>query len=140
MRASQRAIQSYGEVKVTSGVATANNVQLIQMLFDGLLESIVVARGHIVHLNISEKSKAIARASRIVLGLQGALDFDKGGDLANNLNELYSYITRRLFQANASNDVKILDEVHSLMSEIREAWREVPSLVQPATRPSNLMN
>jgi flagellar secretion chaperone FliS len=140
MRANQRAIQSYGEVKVTSGVATANNVQLIQMLFDGLLESIAVARGHIVHLNINEKSKAIARASRIVLGLQGALDFEKGGDLANNLNELYSYVTRRLFQANASNDLKILDEVESLMSEIRDAWKEVPSLVPPATRPTSLMN
>ena len=39
MRANSRAIQSYGDVKVSSGVASANNVQLIQMLFDGLLES-----------------------------------------------------------------------------------------------------
>ena len=77
MRANSRAIQSYGDVKVSSGVATANNVQLIQMLFDGLLESLSTARGHIQHKNITEKSKAIARASRIVIGLQGALDFEK---------------------------------------------------------------
>ncbi len=49
MRANSRAIQSYGDVKVSSGVATANNVQLIQMLFDGLLESLSTARGHIQH-------------------------------------------------------------------------------------------
>ena len=103
MRANQRAIQSYGDVKVTSGVSSANNVQLIQMLFDGLLESLVAARGHIQHKNLTEKSKSIARASRIVIGLQGALDFEKGGDLANNLNELYSYVTRRLFHVNSSN-------------------------------------
>jgi flagellar protein FliS len=106
MRANSRAIQSYGDVKVSSGVATANNVQLIQMLFDGLLESLSTARGHIQHKNINEKSKAIARASRIVIGLQGALDFEKGGDLANNLNELYSYVTRRLFHVNAHNSVE----------------------------------
>mgnify|MGYP006292208945 CR=1 FL=1 len=139
MRA-QRAIQSYGEVKVGTGVATSNNVQLIQMLFDGLLESLSTARGHIQHNNIQEKSKAIARASRIVLGLQGALDFEKGGDLANNLNELYSYVTRRLFHINAQNDLVVLDEIYGLMKEIRDAWEGVPSLVPSSNRPVGLVN
>ena len=136
----QRAIQSYGDVKVSSGVATANNVQLIQMLFDGLLESLSAARGHIQHKNINEKSKAIARASRIVIGLQGALDFEKGGDLANNLNELYSYVTRRLFQVNAHNDLVVLDEIYGLMREIRDAWEGMPSLVPPTAQSAGLMN
>jgi len=139
MRA-QRAIQSYGEVKVGTGVATSNNVQLIQMLFDGLLESLSTARGHIQHNNIQEKSKAIARASRIVLGLQGALDFEKGGDLANNLNELYSYVTRRLFHINAQNDLVVLDEIYGLMKEIRDAWEGVPTLVPSSNRPVGLVN
>jgi flagellar protein FliS len=136
----QRAIQSYGDVKVTTGVATSNNVQLIQMLFDGLLESMATARGHIQHNNIQEKSKAIARASRIVLGLQGALDFEKGGDLANNLNELYSYVTRRLFHVNAHNDLVVLDEIYGLMKEIRDAWEGVPALVPPSSQPLGLVN
>ncbi|MBU3647637.1 MAG: flagellar export chaperone FliS [Limnohabitans sp.] len=140
MRANSRAIQSYGDVKVSSGVATANNVQLIQMLFDGLLESLATARGHIQHNNINEKSKAIARASRIVIGLQGALDFEKGGDLANNLNELYSYVTRRLFHVNAHNDLAVLDEIHGLMREIRDAWEGMPSLVPASNTPAGMMN
>jgi flagellar protein FliS len=140
MRANMRAIQSYGNVKVTTGVASANNVQLIQMLFDGLLESLSTARGHIQHNNIAEKSKAVARASRIVIGLQGALDFEKGGDLASNLNELYSYVTRRLFHVNAHNDIAVLDEIHGLMREIRDAWEGVPSLVPASTRSTGLMN
>jgi flagellar protein FliS len=140
MRANSRAIQSYGDVKVGSGVATANNVQLIQMLFDGLLESLSAARGHIQHNNINEKSKAIARASRIVIGLQGSLDFEKGGDLANNLNELYSYVTRRLFHVNAHNDVVVLDEIYGLMREIRDAWEGVPALISGSTRPAGMMN
>ena len=139
MRAN-RAIQSYGDVKVGAGVATANNVQLIQMLFDGLLESTVAARGHIQHNSIQDKSKAIARASRIVLGLQGALDFERGGDLANNLNELYSYVTRRLFHVNAHNDLEALDEVYGLMREIRDAWEGVPTLVPVSQRPVGLVN
>ena len=92
MRSFARAAESYGAVQVMSGVATANNVQLIQMLFDGFLQSLCVAKGHMLNGDIEEKSKSISRASRIVVGLQGALDFSRGGELAHNLNDLYSYV------------------------------------------------
>jgi len=140
MRANQRAIESYGDVKVSTGVAKASNIELIQMLFDGLLESLAATKGHIQHGAIQEKSKCIARASRIVLGLQGALDFEKGGDLAANLNELYGYVTRRLFHVNARNDLEALEEFYGLMSEIREAWEGVPSLIPASSRAGMLMN
>jgi len=129
MRAYTRAAQSYGSVQLVTGVATADNVQLIQMLFDGLLESLATARGHIENNNIMGKSSALSRAGRIVVGLQGALDFDRGGELATNLNELYAYMTRRILHANANNDVETLSEVASLVRDISEAWRTLPGLL-----------
>lgn len=129
MRAYTRAAQSYGSVQLVTGVATADNVQLIQMLFDGLQESLATARGHIENGNILGKSNALSRAGRIVVGLQGALDFDQGGELANNLNELYSYMTRRILHANANNDLETLSEVASLVRDISEAWRTLPGLL-----------
>ena len=129
MRAYTRAAQSYGSVQLVTGVATADNVQLIQMLFDGLLESLSTARGHIENNNIMGKSSALSRAGRIVVGLQGALDFDRGGELAINLNELYAYMTRRILHANANNDVETLSEVASLVRDISEAWRTLPGLL-----------
>ena len=140
MRANQRAIESYGQVKVTTGVSKANSVELIQMLFDGLIESMSAAKGHILHKSLEDKSKAIARASRIVLGLQGVLDFDKGGELAGNLNELYNYITRRLLHVNARNDLAALEEIHGLMTEIRSAWESVPALIPRATPSREFIN
>ena len=134
MNMRERALASYGDVKVTTGVAGADNIQLIQMLFDGLIESLATAKGHIERGSINEKSKSLARAGRIVVGLQGALDFDKGGDIARNLNDLYSYVTRRLFHVNAHNDLEVLQEVHNLMNEIRGAWQVVPSLVPASAR------
>lgn len=139
MNMRERALASYGDVKVTTGVSGADNVQLIQMLFDGLIESLATAKGQIERGMIMEKSKSLARAGRIVVGLQGALDFDKGGEIARNLNDLYSYITRRLFHVNAHNDLQALQEIHNLMSEIRGAWQMVPSLV-PATGRSYDLN
>ncbi len=133
MRINQKALESYGAVKVVTGVSGANSVQLIQMLFDGFLESLSTAKGHIQHKDITEKSKALTRAGRIVLGLQNALDFEKGGDLAKNLNELYMYVTRRLLHASIHNDLAAIDEVYGLMNDIRQAWETVPALVPPTT-------
>ena len=140
MRANQKAIAAYGDVKVTTGVASANGVQLIQMLFDGLLESLAATKGHIQNGDIAAKGKSIARASRIVIGLQGALDFERGGDLANNLNELYGYVTRRLLHVNARNDLDALEEIFGLMNEIRSAWEGVPDLIPASPRAGALLN
>jgi len=140
MRTNHKAIAAYGDVKVSTGVASADGVQLIQMLFDGLLESLAATKGHIQNGAIVEKGKSIARASRIVIGLQGALDFERGGDLANNLNELYGYVTRRLLHVNARNDLDALEEIFGLMNEIRSAWEGVPDLIPASPRAGALLN
>jgi len=82
---------------------------------------------------------SISRASRIVLGLQGALDFERGGELARTLDDLYGYVTRRLLHANGHNDVAAIDEVRGLMAEIRDAWATLPGLMpaQPASAFAN---
>jgi flagellar protein FliS len=129
MRLHFKAMESYGSDNLASQASVANNVALIQMLFDGLVDSLAAAHGHLKHGAIQEKGKCISRASRIVVGLQGSLDFAKGGELAQNLNDLYSYVTRRLIFANAHNDLSALEEVQGLMVEIRSAWQEVPALL-----------
>lgn len=129
MRVHFKAIENYSSGSTATQAAVANRVELIQMLFDGLIDSLSAAKGHIEHRNIEEKSKALARASRIVVGLQAALDLDKGDDLAANLNELYGYLVRRILHVNIHNDLLVLEEVRSLISEVRDAWRQVPSLL-----------
>jgi flagellar protein FliS len=93
-----------------------------------------VAKGHIQNKAIEEKSKSISRASRIVVGLQSALDFNRGGELAHNLNDLYSYIIRRLIHVNARNDLEALDEVYSLMKDVADAWQNLPALLGSTER------
>lgn len=138
MRAYSKFAESYGSVQVTTGVATADNVQLIQMLFDGLLESMASASGHIQNNVIEEKSKALARAGHIVVGLQDALDFERGGELAQNLNELYVYTSRRLIHINVHNDLAALEEVRTLINEISQAWQTLPTSLADANRKARI--
>ena len=125
----QRAAASYGSVMLETSVGASDRDQLIHMLLDGLLESLNAAEGHIKASAIHEKSHHLNRAGRIVLGLQGSLDYEKGGDLARNLSELYGYVTRMLLQVNLKNDLNLLREVKGLMTDIRDAWETVPSLL-----------
>ena len=134
MMLNRRAANHYGAVMVETGVSEANGTQLIQMLLDGLIESLNVAEGHIKRNAIAEKSHHLTRAGRIVLGLQTALDFEHGGDVARTLSELYQYVTRRLLHINIRNDLDALNEVRELMQQVRDAWTLVPSLVAPARR------
>lgn len=125
-----KALKSYGQVKVQSGVAYADNIQLVQMLFDGLCDSLAEAEGQIQRNEIAAKGKSLSRASRIVFGLQSSLDFERGGEISSNLSELYSYTTRRILHANLHNDIEVVREVRRLMGEIRDAWKQMPELLK----------
>jgi flagellar protein FliS len=89
-----RAIQSYGSVQASSSLAGAQGLQLTQMLFDGLVDALVALRGHLLHRSIAAKAAQVAKAHRIVMGLQSTLDFERGGEVARNLNDLYLYVAQ----------------------------------------------
>ena len=59
MRVHFKAMESYGAGNTATQAVVANKVELIQMLFDGLIESLMSAKGHIEHNAIPEKGKAL---------------------------------------------------------------------------------
>ena len=129
MTLNKRAANAYRNVEVSSAVPYADSIQLIQMLFDGLIASLSEAEGHFERKDIKGKNESIGKANKIIIGLQSALDFEKGKELAQNLSELYDYCIRRLLKANIRNDVEGIVEVKGLMKEISDAWNLVPQLL-----------
>jgi flagellar protein FliS len=112
----------YNQVALQTRAEEAGPHRLVQMLFEGALEKIAVARGHLTRGDTAEKGRHISWAISIIEGLRTSLDVERGGEIANNLNELYDYMKRRLLEANLSNDGRILDEVTTLLREIKGAW------------------
>lgn len=129
-----RSIQSglYRQVGVESQLATASPHALVGMLFDGFIESVVTARGALREGRIVAKSEAIIRAVRIVEeGLRGALNLKAPGSLAQDLDQLYTYLAMRLTQANARNDDALLEECVRLIQPLRDAWGAIGEKVAP---------
>jgi len=121
-----RGAAAYARVGVESAVMSATPHRLISMLFDGAQASIRAARLHMQNGDVAEKGKAISRAIDIVnQGLLAALDQERGGELAQRLEQIYDYVVRLLLQANLHNDVERLDEAARLLEDIGSAWREI---------------
>ncbi|MBL1265093.1 flagellar export chaperone FliS [Candidatus Methylomicrobium oryzae] len=123
------AMNQYKEVRVQSSVMDATPHRLIQMLMEGVLEKIALAKGNILRKEIAQKGENISKAITIVGGLQASLDKEKGGELAENLNSLYDYMSQRLLMANIQSNEAILDEVADLMLEIKAGWDEIPGIL-----------
>jgi flagellar protein FliS len=117
---------AYRQVGVLTGVSVASPHQLVQMLFDGFDEALVLALGALRDGAVETKCSAITRATRIVdEGLHANLDLDGGGALAADLRELYAYVSLRLLKANLNNDAAGIDECRRLMQPLREAWASI---------------
>lgn len=123
---SSHAMSQYKRVGTRVGADSANPHQLIVMLFDGALEKIAIAKGAIVRNEVADKGHAIGRAIAIIDGLRASLDKEKGGEVAENLDELYEYLQRRLLDANLNSDQATLNEVADLLREIKAAWDAIP--------------
>lgn len=120
-------LAAYQSASAHGGVAAADPHRLIVMLMDGALERVATARGCIERKDIAEKTRLLNRAVAIVGELRSSLDLNAGGQIANNLAELYDYMCRLLLKANAEGSVKLLDEVSKLLHEIRSAWVAIPA-------------
>ena len=67
----------------------------------------------------------VSRVLAIVAELQNTLDVEKGGAVADQLDDLYTYITSRLLDVALKNDVTAIEEARKLLTPIRDAWSQL---------------
>jgi len=133
----KRGVGAYATVGLETGVAAASPHKLVVMLYDGVIVALLSAINNIKAANIAAKGAALSKAITIIdNGLRAALDKQAGGEIAENLDALYDYMSRRLLQANIRNDIAIVEEVHTLMADLREAWVQIGEKTEQAAPPS----
>lgn len=122
---SKSSVGHYNQVNSYTGVMEADPHQLVQMLLEGAVGRIAVAKGLISHGDIAKKGEVIGQVISIIGGLHSSLDMEAGGEISTNLDGLYAYIQRQLVRANLENSIETLDEVVSLLREIKTAWESI---------------
>ena len=122
-----KAAAAYKRLDIESAVASADRHELVTLLFKALIGALAGAEVHYQHENKDQVREYVTKACRILAGLQGSLDYERGGDIAVNLGQLYGYSIRKLFAANVNLDTAPdnIAEVKSLLEPIAEAWENM---------------
>lgn len=124
------AMAAYQTTQAHSGVEGASAHRLITLLLEGAVERIAKAKGHMERGERALQGELIGKVIDIVASLDAYLDVEKGGEVAQNLESLYDYMVRKLFDANKNSSLEELTEVESLLLEIREGWVGIASEVE----------
>ena len=105
-------------------IRTASQGKLIVMLYDEAIKHIDIAVDELKSKNrqLDGVNNAILKAQDVITELMVSLDFDRGGDLARNLFNLYFFFNGQLMEANFQKTENPLIHVRKLLSELRESW------------------
>lgn len=107
-------------------ILTASPAELTLMLYDGAIKFCNIAIIACENNDIQKAHNNIMKVERIIEEFQITLDFKY--PVANDFNNVYSYLIRRLREANLTKDKEILEEVNSHIRTMRDTWKEVMRL------------
>ena len=113
-----RMLSTYRQTEVQSRTP----LELVVMLYDGGLAFIHQARAAVERRDIPARREASTKALAVISQLQSTPNMEAGGDVARQLDELYTWITGRILKATMDNDAAPLEEAARVLAMLRESW------------------
>jgi flagellar protein FliS len=103
---------------LANAVAGASPERLLTMLYDALVNNIVLAEGALESKDLYTLNEKLTRAQEIVLVLQGTLkpELWNAGPV---LSAIYTYVYRLLVKANVHKDAASLSEARKLLEPLQ---------------------
>ena len=122
-----RGAQQYLQTQVRSRTP----LELVVMLYDGALRAVTAAAEAQANRDIRTRRDNVSKALGILAELQSSLDREKGGKVAEELDDLYAWMTSRLVDATIKQEVKPLNEVKKVLQILRDGWQQVAANPAP---------
>ena len=106
-------------------VNTASKSKLVIMLYDGAIKNLTLAEMAIENKELEKVNTYLLKAQDIIAEFMSTLNFEAGGEVANNLYQLYEYCFNKLIRANIDKDIEAIVEVRKYMQELRDTWAQI---------------
>ncbi|MBW7857123.1 MAG: flagellar export chaperone FliS [Leptonema sp. (in: Bacteria)] len=117
-------------------IQTADQGKLILMLYDGAIRFLNIAIENMTPRKYDVVNNNVVKTQDIVTELMLSLNMDQGGEIAQNLFNIYAYIKKRLLEGNIAKDAEILQEVIVHLNSLRSAWDELSRKPSATVRPT----
>lgn len=117
---STHAIKAYA-----SATQTVPPTRQVVLLYDAAIRCLQQAKEAIKKQDVVGRYKLLTRAGEIIFGLQGALDFEKGEDVAKTLYNFYSSVDARILSLQRSSNFEVCDQVIADLKMMRDSWAEI---------------
>jgi flagellar protein FliS len=108
----------------------ASKEQLLLMLCDGAVKFAKIGRQAIMDKDINKANENIIKTENIFFELMASLDLSKGGDWAPSMMSVYSFINKKLTEANIKKDANIMDEVIPLIENVKDTWEKAYNIAK----------
>ena len=132
MGVNQSVLQNYQKQQIL----TASPAKLVALLYDRAVTSLNDAVQAIERGDIQARATANKNAIDVIGELWGALDLERGGEVAQNLNRLYSFMITKLSQVDMKNDAQAARDVITLLDPLRKSWHQLASQGPEQAAPS----
>lgn len=106
-------------------VETTDSVKLVVMLYEGAINFLEQAKLRVAENQVGEKGILINKVIAIISELQGSLNMSEGGEVAESLDRVYTYIINCLLEANINADAQAINEVLKHLRTLMRAWRRI---------------
>jgi flagellar secretion chaperone FliS len=124
-------LDAYSNSEKKAVIEAEDSHAMVLLLFDELIKSIRIFSENIdpKTANLEIRSHKMSRCLTIIYALQSSLDFERGGEIAENLFRLYEYAREQILIDHKSGISQGILVAISSLEDIREAWVEIRSIL-----------
>ena len=120
------ASEAYKQAENIGLTEVSNPHEIIQTLFNELIKSMTLFERSLSENDMQEaKSSSFAKSLTIIYSLQTSLDFEKGGEISNNLFKIYEYSRQQLISDLKNGEPKGITNAITIIKEIADAWKQI---------------
>jgi flagellar protein FliS len=124
MSANPYAAKQFAKQYKTQEIQTASQEEILILLYEGAIRFCKISKKAMVAGDIEKTHNNLIKAQRIISEFMLSLDMKVGGDLAQNLYQLYDYLHHQLVQANIKKNPALVDEVLGHLQSLKSTWEE----------------
>jgi flagellar protein FliS len=120
------AANAYKKTEIVTSVSSASTNELILLIYDRILENLRLGKKELENNRLGIDEFTVAN-ELINLGLLASLNDQKGGEIAQNLRNIYLWAMHSIIEARLTKSSEKIDEIINVLNNLRQAWEFIKS-------------